>query len=266
MGIPPSPSFRTICRGCLSRAGQYRGVASVSGVPNRAVPLRIFATENVSDDVYTNFGVGRSELAREEKEKRYQEWLDKRVDEAPPNERLSRELKSRVGKSRPRGLKKAVDSFYSPADTTTITRTRIRRDTSLTPLIQIDPTELIQAPITADSEDSIYDAIESCIGAAIDRLELYPQQQNTRDHAPDRITIPHDQYMWLSAILQFQFSKQQLVGYGTRAGLKKSHVQKCKTSDAIALILDKIWNLEKEPELPPDEALVTKSVHHSIII
>jgi hypothetical protein len=235
-------------------------------MPNRAVPLRIFATENVSDDVYANFGVGRSELAREEKEKRYQEWLDKRVADAPPNERLSRELKSRVGKSRPRGLKKAVDSFYSPADTTTITRTRIRRDTSLTPLIQIDPTELIQAPMAADSEDSIYDAIESCIAAAIDRLELYPQQQNTRDHATDRITIPHDQYMWLSAILQFQFSKQQLVGYGTRAGLKKSHVLKCKTSDAIALILDKIWNLQKEPELPPDEALVTKSVHHWIMI
>jgi hypothetical protein len=84
-------------------------------MPNRAVPLRIFATENVSDDVYGNFGVGRSELAREEKEKRYQDWLDKRVADAPSNERLSRELKSRVGKSRPRGLKKAVDLFSYPA-------------------------------------------------------------------------------------------------------------------------------------------------------
>jgi hypothetical protein len=261
MGVPRAPVFKIICRSCLSRAYQYRGVASVGGTPTRAVPLRIFATENLSDDVYANFGVGRSELAREEKEKRYQEWLEKRVAQAPPNERLSRELKSRVGKSRPRGLKRAVDSFYSPAETAMITRTRTRRDASLTPLTQIDPAELIQAPKAADTEDAIYDAIESCIGTAIDRLELYPQQQNNRDHATDRITIPHDQYMWLSSILKFQFSKQQLVGYGTKAGLKKSHAQKCKTSDAIALILDKIWNLEKEPELPPDEALVTKSMH-----
>ena len=39
--------------------------------------------------------------------------------------------------------------------------------------------------------------------------------------------------------------------------MKKTHLLREKTPDAIKMILDKIWNLEKEPELPPDETLIT---------
>ena len=235
----------------------------MSGASNRAVPLRIFATENVGEQDYANFGVHKSGIVRDEKERRYQEWLQMRLSQAPPNERLSRELKIRVGKSRPRGLKRAVDSFSSPPENTLISRTRSRQDTI--PILRIDPSELIRSPKAPDSEDAIYTAIENCIGAAIDRLELY-HHQDTRDLAKNPISIPHDQYTWLSSILQFQFSRQQVIGYGTRAGLKKSHLQKCKTGDAIALILQRIWSLEKEPELPPDETLVTKSVWCSLLV
>ena len=263
MGFSSVPKVKLICRSCLSRASQCRGVASINETQNRAVPLRIFATENVSDNVSTNFS---ADLAREDKGRRYQEWLQKRMAEAPPNERLSKELKTRVGRIRPRGLKKAVDSLFSFAGTSLRTRTRNRRDTDLTPVTQIDPNELIEVPKTADSEDAIHDVIENCIVAAIDRLELYPQHHEPRDLASNRITIPHDQYVWLSSILQFQFSKQQLIRYGAKSGLKKTHLQRSKTPDAIALILDKVWDIEKEPELPPDEALVTKSVQCSILI
>lgn len=263
MGAHTVPILKTICRSCLSAVRQCRDIATVSGASNKAVPLRIFTTENVGDKDYTNFGVEKSEIVRDEKERRYQEWLQTRLSQAPPNERLSRELKFRVGKSRPRGLKRAVDSFSSPPENTMISRTRSRRDTI--PILRVDPSELIQSPKAPDSEDAIYTAIENCIGAAIDRLELY-HQQDTCNLAKNPISIPHNQYMWLSSILHFQFSKQQLIGYGTRAGLKKSHLQKCKTGDAIALILERIWSLEKEPELPPDETLVTKSVWSSLLV
>jgi hypothetical protein len=259
MGTHTVPAFKIVSRSCLSAARRYRGIATVSGGSNRTVPLRIFATENVGDQGYTNLGFQTS--AKDEKERRYQEWLQTRIAQSPPNERLSRELKSRVGKSRPRGLKRAVDLIGSQPENGMIRRTRSRRDTI--PILRIDPSELIRPPKAADSEDAIYNAIGNCIGAAVDRLELYHQQQDTRDLANTPISIPHDQYMWLSSILQFQFSKQQLIGYGTRAGLKSSLLQQSKTVDVIALLLERIWSLEKEPELPPDETLVTKSVCRS---
>jgi hypothetical protein len=36
-----------------------------------------------------------------------------------------------------------------------------------------------------------------------------------------------------------------------------------KTEVVIRTILDNLWNLEMEPELPPDEALITKSTFSS---
>ena len=84
-----------------------------------------------------------------------------------------------------------------------------------------------------------------------------------RDSTPlssEKISIPHDQYTWIASILEFQFAKHQLVDYGRQSGLTKSHLLKAKTSDAIGMILKEVWNLEKEPELPHDETLVTKSM------
>jgi len=258
MGARTLAFWKLVCRNCRLVTNYYRGVATVSGPSNRAVPLRIFTTENLGNQDYPNLEISKYGLPTDEKEKRYQEWLQKRLAQAPPDERLSRELKMRVGKSRPRGLKRAVDLLTSSSENKVITRTRSRRHT--VPTMQIDPSELMQSPKAEDSGDTIYSAIENCIAAAIDRLELYHHQQDIRDLANNPISIPHDQYMWLSSILQFQFSKQQLVDYGAKTRLKRSQLQNCKTADTIGQILEKIWNLEKEPELPPEEALVTKSI------
>ena len=103
-------------------------------------------------------------------------------------------------------------------------------------------------------------AIEGCISAAIDRLELYPARNDVNPRPKDKITIPHDQYTWLSSILRFQFTKSQLVDYGQKYCLKKTHLVRENVPDIIKMILLQVWNLEKEPELPPDKTLVTKSI------
>jgi hypothetical protein len=100
----------------------------------------------------------------------------------------------------------------------------------------------------------------------VERLELYSSQDHSTTHPKDKVTIPHDQYTWLISILQFQFAKSQLVDYGHKSGLKKTHLLKAKTLDVIKMILNEVWNLEKEPELPPDENLVTKSLQPLCIL
>ena len=65
--------------------------------------------------------------------------------------------------------------------------------------------------------------------------------------------------MWLCSILEFQFSKSQLVEYGCRYGLVKSQLWRLKTMDAIQYMLEKLWNFEKDPEILLGEELVTKS-------
>jgi len=253
------PVLNLVCRRSFSRTG-LRGVAIDSGTGSRSAPLRIFATETASDEVLATFAVSRSELRREEKRRRDRERFAKRMAEAPPNERLSRELKNRVGNSRPRGFKRAIDSIFSPGGTTLTTRIQNRHVRHLNPSSPIDPNELLQTPQNAHSAVAILEAIGECIATAIRRLELYPQRQDSRAMPDSQIMIPHDQYMWLSSILQFQFSKQQLIRYGASAGLTKAKLRVCRTPDIIALILESVWNLTKEPEPPPNEALVTKGI------
>jgi hypothetical protein len=222
--------------------------------------LRIFSTEaDTEEDYYPREDGARRESSSAEKQKRYQEWVEKRISLAPSEERLSNEFRVRSGGHLPRGLLKVA----KPPSTEPIKRTRmlsrVRKNSE--PLLQnpINPSDLLRTQEPSESDESIFTAIETCISSAIDRLELYRPDGGSGSRPSEPITIPHDQYMWLCHILQFQFAKSQLVMYGHRCGIVKSHLQREKTTDVIKAILDKVWNLDKEPELPPDEALVTKS-------
>lgn len=259
MGNVSVPVIR-ICPRCLLRGYQKRNLATGSNTSTRPVPLRIFATETDPDEVHRAFdNNGRPQSSKEEKQRRYEEWLGKRHQLISSNERLASDFRKRVGKYAPAGLLVALEANNAPTGITMLSRMRQRSESSLAPLIQVAPADLLNVQENVETKDTIMAAIEGCISAAVDRLELYPSRDDSNPHPKDKITIPHDQYTWLSSILQFQFTKSQLIDYGQESGLKKTHLTKVKTPEVIRMILDQVWNLEKEPELPPDETLVTKS-------
>ena len=256
-----------ICRLCFLRGYQRRHLATSANASARPVPLRIFATENDQDDAYPVFDDdGRSEPSKEEKQQRYEKWLETRNRLVSSNERLATEFRNRVGRHQPAGLLTAAEAFHTPIGTTTLSRSRGRPDSSLMPLVHISPAELLHPQENVEINDTIFGAIEGCISAAVERLELYSSRDDSSTHPKDKITIPHDQYTWLTSILQFQFAKSQLVDYGHKSGLKKTRLLKAKTLDVIKMILEGVWSLEKEPELPPDENLVTKSLQPFCIL
>jgi hypothetical protein len=257
-----------ICQRCLSRGHQQRSLVTSANGSARPMPLRIFATENdLDDDGYCAFDNNATgEVSKEEKQRRYGEWLERRNTLVSSNERLATDFRKRVGKYQPAGLIDALEAVKTPTGTTMLSRMRRRSDRSLAPLLQVTPGDLIQTQENVETKNTIIADIESCISAAVHRLELYPSQDHSNPHPKNKITIPYDQYTWLSSILQFQFTKYQLIDYGQKSGLKKSHLLKIKIPEIINVILDRIWNLEKEPELPPDETLVTKSMSVSMYL
>jgi len=166
----------------------------------------------------------------------------------------------RLGRQRPVGFLEAANSIHAQAGTTMLSRMITKPSNDLPPLNQIAPADLLQAQENVETRDTIMAAIDGCISAALERLELSAPSRDSTQRLSEKISIPHDQYTWLASILKFQFAKHQLVDYGHQSGLRKSHLLKAKTSDAIEMILKEVWNLEKEAELPPDETLVTKSI------
>ena len=245
------------CRRCLLRGYQPRSYSTGSNASTRPVPLRIFATEDSGNDGPPGFvNVGHSTNA--EKQKRYEEWLNKRLELSSSTERLSDEFRARVGRTPPTGLHEAA-RLRGSQRANILPRMRARPDTDVAPLTHVTPADLLQNDEIVETRETITAAIEGCISAAIDRLELKTSPNDIKSRSIDRIKIPHDQYTWLSAILDFQFTKSQIVDYGVKCGLKTTQLQRANMSDAIGMILQNVWNLEKEPERLPDEALITKS-------
>ena len=225
------------------------------------MPPRIFATEDHADNAHRQLvNSGTSERTTAEKQKRYDEWLEKRFQMASSTERLSNEFRTRLGRQRPAGLLEAANAMYAQTGTTMLSRMIAKLNNDLPHLNQVAPADLLQAEENIETRDTILAAIDRCVSAALERLELTAPPRDSSPRSSEKISIPHDQYTWLASILEFQFAKHQLVDYGHQSGLTKSHLLKAKTSDAIGMILKEVWNLEKEPELPPDETLVTKSI------
>jgi hypothetical protein len=250
-----------LCRQCYLRWFQTRPLNTWTKTSGRTVPLRIFATEDDVDSPYSKIK-GENESPQDEK---HQEKLKAQLAIASSDERLSNEFRNRVGRYRPRGLLEKADAINNQTGLILRSRIRIRPELDAFSASTVTPMDLIQTQENIETKECIRAAIESCINVAIDRLELRPSQENTHSHPKNRITIPHDQYTWLCSILEYQFSKSQLVDYGYWSGLAKSHLQKAKTIDTVRMILGRIWNLDKELELPPNEALVTKSQFHLYI-
>lgn len=245
-----------LCRQCYLLWFQPRSLATWTTVSNKTVPLRIFTTEDDADGAY-NKSEGRKTERPQEKRRYSREKPKNQHDITSSDERLSSEFRNRVGRYRPRGLLEKADAVNNQTVPTLRSRMRVRPEFNSTSTVA--PMDLVQTQESAETKEGIRAAIEGCINAAIDRLELRSSQETMHSHPKNKITVPHDQYMWLCSILEYQFSKSQLVDYGHWAGQEKSHLQKAKTIDAVRTILGRVWNVEKEPELPPNEPLVTKS-------
>jgi hypothetical protein len=246
-----------LCRECLLRS--FRQITTASDAPTapKPVPLRIFATEADS-----NAGGRSSGLAAEfapsdvSAATRHHRTPDTVPARAPPAERLNSDFKSRVGPPRRRSAFQSPNSKRDPEP-----RVRISsRVPAYLPEVSnpATPTDLLQPPEGLET-DTLLTAIDGCLSAAMVRLELSSSDTNSQPRSPGKTCIPYDQYMWLCNILRFQFNKPQLVQYGQKYGLGKNRLMREKTEVVIRTILDNLWNLEMEPELPPDEALITKS-------
>jgi hypothetical protein len=246
-----SAPLTRLCQRCFQCKQQKRAVTTGGTTPNRQVPLRIFAEDDVKDIT----SLYEDEATKAKREQRYQDWLAR----IPPDERLAKEVKRRVGKRQERGLLEILQLAKSREDT--IWLSRIRSGYKLGNVHQVTPADLLQPPENIGTEETIFEAIEACILAAIERLELYSSGETGRVVKQDRTSVPHDQYMWLSNILEFQFAKQQLIDYGRKYGVKSMY-RKTRTVNIIKMILDEVWKLDKESEMPPDETLVTKSLSH----
>lgn len=248
-----------VCRKCYLCLFQQRTFAAVAKSPQRSVPLRIFETEVDPESALPNDRNKRAEESRRSKERHSRKPSPEYVEQMSSAERLSNELRYRLGRHPPKGLVEAANAVNSREGLRLSSRMPTRPAPSPTESASITATDLIQKQEDRESEETIFAAIERCIATAIERLELYAAEEPICSLQKGRITVPYDQFSWLSTILQFQFTKTQLVNYGQRSGLSKTRLHQAKMSDAIDIILDKVWNLEKGPELPSDEALVTKS-------
>ena len=226
------------------------------------MPPRIFATEQDSQDLDPLFRKvlsQRSTVAGQNA--RCSKSAEMPSKSVSPTERLSKEFKDRLGLRKFPGFVEASEAFERQVGTRMLSRIRLRPTLPIEFSLPISSSELLYSDAEAEASDSTMDAIEACISAAVRRLELYPVSKTSDSSPQGTISIPHDQYTWLSSILRFQFSKQQLVQYGILRGLKQSHVQKARLVDCIRMILDEVWHFEKEAELPPGEPLVSKSTY-----
>lgn len=222
----PCPSFRKSQRRHVSQ-----GVS-----PKPSVFPRIFSTESES-------------LPEESLVVRSRDHVETNAEDLTSGRRMYEHLRSVVEKNR------RWSGFYNPAHgkMQVVLKNRMPTGTNGTG-IQISAEELLQSSAFQEPEESIFEAIRNCISMAIARLELYEQQNG------DKIRVSHDQFNWLCSILEYQFSKTQLVRYGAKYDLSPSKLQNLALSKGLELILKKVWNLEKEVELPPDETLITKRI------
>ena len=254
--VASSLSSLPICRRCALRGIQNVGRQLSTGIstPLRAMPPRIIATENDRDDAYEQFSDPGSNQLRKSK---IQTMHSKDV---ASTERLFKDMYGRLGRRKIPGFVEAFDALENQVGTRMVSRIRLRPDSALQAQLPVSPSDLLHSETAVEVSEVATAAIETCISAAVDRLGLYPSSRTDASNLGDKTAIPHDQYMWLSSILQFQFSKQQLVQYGIQRGLHPSRLRRARIADCISIILDEAWKFEKEPELPRGESLVTKSI------
>lgn len=247
-----------LCRECLRRSLHQLSTAGDASAASKPVPLRIFATEADSDGENRSFiRTAEFGLSPNSPDRQDQAWPNKFSAQAPPAERLSNDLKNRAGRPRPRS---AFELTKSPTSPKAPIRMSSRMPVKSNPISfnAASPTDLLQPPEGLEKE-TILAAIDACLSAAMDRLDLSTADTNPQPSSPGKRSVPHDQYMWICNILQFQFSKNQLTEYAQTNGVAKVRLTRECTATVIRIILNDIWNLEKEPEPPPDEALITKS-------
>lgn len=241
------------CHRCTLRALQNvkRQLSVSASSPLRNIPPRIIATENDGKDGYSrNDPPGVYE--------HQQQHTNEPSSSMTSTERLYMNMKGRLGPRKSPGFVEAYDVHTNKVGTKMLSRIKLRPRPALRAQLPVSPSDLLHSDSVVEVNETSTSAIEACISAAMHRLELHQSDHSTCSNS-EKTAIPHDQYMWLSSILQFQFSKPQLVLYGSQCGLGQSRLQRAKLTDCIAIILDEVWNFEKEPELPPGESLVTKS-------
>ena len=215
--------------------------------PQKSVFPRIISTEtgNLAEDP----------IPVEQKQRRGQT----KKHEDPKNwqssgSKLYNSLRQRAGLARPKVLYDAIKA--SRSNKGFVLQNRMREWEVETTRKQINPEDLLQEKPFQETDESIFDAISSCISAAIDQLGLY----GPTPKAGQKMAVPHDQYMWLCRILEYQFLKEQLVQYGAKLGLPKVNLPQLSHAEVIEYILSDLWNLEKEADLPSDETLITKRI------
>jgi hypothetical protein len=235
------PLFR-LCRRCLQNT-------RATSTSTKTIPLRIFETSEETD-------------YRQTTKFPKQNWKEEMLAKASSAERFKLNLQERLGQKLQRGLRRKIE--FDPS-LTIIHKPQYKPPREIFPTTKVSPEELLQQKgEVEESPHQMFRTIENCIAAAVDRLELYaPEQKQMEKSLRPRVGLPHAQFMWLCNILRFQFSSEQIVDYGSRYGLTKSRLVKANRSGSIAMILDKIWNLEIENEVLTQEAVVTKSLEHS---
>lgn len=244
-----------ICRECFLRRFHQAGSIGDAAAPSKSVPLRIFATEADSDRETQSLFRRRGSLQPSKifTDQRYQD-----LRQAPSSERLTNDLRRRVGRVRPLGPCQSTEPTPNPTTRTRLT-SRLPLKSKPVFLNVASPIDLLQPPQSLKT-DTILAAINGCLSAAMERLELSSVRTNRQPLPAGKTSIPHDQFMWLCNILQFQFTRSQLVQYGKTYGLAAARFRDKQVANVIMTILNEVWNLEKEPELPPDQDLITKSI------
>jgi hypothetical protein len=257
MGNPCLPAHR-VCRLCLKRTYSSRNGGAFSA---KAVPLRVFTAElEAVGSRWSRAVPGRSKTARTStSEKRETSFIA-----GTTSERSLKQFSLRPGKP---GLSVPQNQTLlpTPGGNKVTMHHRMPQQAPPDAINKISPQELLESADIPEAEGDVLDAIEECVKAALRRLNAF-RPLETPGNSQERIPIPHDQYMWLCSILQFQFTKSQLVEYGHRHGLVKSFLTTLKTMDVLNQILEQVWNLQKEGELPPDEALITKRTGLRIVV
>lgn len=219
----------------------------------KSLPPRIFTTETTTEDGPKSFQrIGSRKL-----EAPNMSSSAKSHDGMPTSaERLSNDFRKLLRTKRTRDSR---DLVARSTDAKTKIKLMSRMPGTSTNIFTkpTSPTDLLHPPDLIEMDEDISSVIERCLRTALQRLDVGTSGVETQP--TKRQLIPHDQYLWLCNILHYQFTKSQLVTYGTKCGLAKSRFLRMKTEAVIRSIISELWNIDKEKEIAPDETMITKS-------
>jgi hypothetical protein len=239
-----------VCRTCLQRL--YSTIRGVETSPNRLSGILILE----ESDTNNSKPIVRTPAHAQQPSIDFDPLPERASKTLTSTEKLSRDLRKRLQGRRHDEKRDLVTRFSKPGTTIKLRgRTPSGQTTSISN--RISPVELLQNPEGTESDNSMNIAIESCLRTALYRLQL--PSLNLPGSIPGTVrSIPHEQYLWLCSIVNLQFTKPQLVRYGTTSGLFKSHLLRLKKEQVIDEILRKIWKVEKEEGTSSEESMVTK--------